>query len=149
MHLDGINLEMSDKPTQWGSRYKILQRCCLWSGCLSQGQITFGCCVQRGLHKGWTGLAHRRRRRSSKTVNLFPLKRCKQRGRTSPTHSFSLLFFSPNLLFRNVLFVFSFQKSSSTKQNIRCMSFVSWITNARILQQLVWWLRCWWRLVYC
>ena len=149
MHLDGINLKMSEKPTQQGRRYKILQRCCLWSGCLSQGQITSGCCVQRGLHKGWTGLAHRRRRRSSKTVNLFPLKRCKQRGRTSPTHSFSLLFFSPNLLFRNVLFVFSSQKSSSTKQNIGCMSFVSWITNARILQQLVWWLRCWWRLVYC
>ena len=35
----------------------------------------------------------------SKTVNLFPLKRCKQRGRASPTtHSFSLLFFWPTLL---------------------------------------------------
>ena len=106
MHLDGINLKMSEKPTQQGRRYKILQRCYLWSGCLSQGQITSGCCVQRGFHKGWTGLAHRRRRRSSKTVNLFPLKRCKQRGRTSPTHSFSLLFFWPNLLLNSDLFVF-------------------------------------------
>ena len=43
----------------------------------------------------------------SKTVNLFPLKRCKQRGRASPTtHSFSLLFFWPNLLLNSDLFVF-------------------------------------------